>query len=234
MTINSCAVEPRRPFDWKLAAEMLAAGAPTIAVAQHIGCSRQHLWRVMRQSDAFRARLEATRSRSIVEAGTELDGLRGEVTAILKQEILSGNVRVAMWLAQRIGLVGPASPLRPLGETQAANDPVASDPDAALELDDAGNLTRHDDVTSPSPAEAEENQQDVEETVTSRLFVSPAQPSATAPVAANDAIASDEYPSSPSTSAVCWPSSGAALVTAAGVAENFTGGPSVATRPSVG
>jgi hypothetical protein len=232
MTINSCALQPRKNFDWKLAAEMLAAGAPTIAVAQHIGCSRQHVWKMMRNSDAFRARLHTTHERLVVESHADLDALRGDVVAILRQEIMSGNVRVAMWLAQRMGLVGPIFPARATANESAAVDPVAEDPDARLDLDDAGNIARQDAFTSPSTVTSVENQQDGELTVNVRQL--PSTDSATAPVAANDAIASGEYPSSPSTSAVCWPSSGAALVTAAGVAENFTGGPSVATRPSVG
>ena len=232
MTINSCAIQPRKHFDWKLAAEMLAAGAPTIAVAQHIGCSRQHVWKMMRNSDAFRARLGATHARVVIENDAELDGLRGNVVTILKQEIESGNVRVAMWLARRMRLVGPIFPARAAAGEPAAVDPVATDPDAQLDLDDAGNIARQDAIESPSTVTSIENQADGALTVNARQL--PSTDSATAPVAANDAIASGEYPSSPSTSSVCWPSSGAALVTAAGVAENFTGAPSVETRPSVG
>ena len=234
MPINSCTVQPRRSFDWKLAAEMLAAGAPTVAVARHIGCSRQHVWKMMRKSDAFRARLQTTHDRLVIESHAEIDALRGDVVAILKQEIMSGNVRVAMWLATRMGLVGPIFPSRATADEMPAVDPVANDPDAPLDLDDEGDIARHDAFTSPSTVTSVENQDVGELTVNTRQQPSTAQPSATAPVAANDAIASDAYPSSPSTSPVCWPSSGAAFATAAGVAENLTGGPSVATRPSTG
>jgi hypothetical protein len=232
MTINSCTAEPRRPIDWKLAAEMLAAGAPTVAVAQHIGCSRQHVWKMMRNSDAFRARLHTTHERLVVESHADLDALRGDVVAILRQEIMSGNVRVAMWLAQRMGLVGPIFPARAPANEAVAVDPVADDPDERLDLDDAGNIARQDAIASPSTVTSVENQADGGLTVNAGQL--PSTASATAPVAANDAIASDEYPSSPSTSPVCWPSSGAGPLTAAGVAENLTGGPSVATRPSAG
>jgi len=225
MTQYSYAAQaPRRPLDWALAAEMLAEGCSTAQVASKIGTSRQHVWRVMKDSDVFRRRFAANRLRSIAEAGGVIDGLRGEVAETLKREVLGGNIRVTLWLADRLGLVGRTFPERPRAE-----DPSTADPDAELVLDDAAEIARRDFSTSPSPVETEENQTDDDVTVTSRH-----PPSETAPRAANDSISPAAKPSSESTSRVCWPSSGAARDTPAGVSENLTGAPNVETRPSTG
>ncbi len=225
MTQYSYAAQaPRRPLDWALAAEMLAEGCSTAEVAHRLGCSRGHVWRVLGKSDAFRARYAASRARSFAEAGTVLDGLRGEVAETIKREVMTGNIRVTLWLADRLGLVGRAAPDLPRIDNAPANDP-----DGELVLDDAAEIARRDFSTSPSPVETEENQTDDDVTVTSRH-----PPSETAPRAANDSISPAAKPSSESTSRVCWPSSGAARDTPAGVSENLTGAPNVETRPSTG
>ncbi len=220
MTQYSYQVQTRRPLNWKLAAEMLAAGCTTAQVAHQIGTTRQNVWRVMKDSDVFRKRLAATRKRAVVEAGSAIDGLRGEVAETIKNQVLEGNIRVTLWLADRLGLAGITYP-----EVRSEND---SDPDAELVLDDAVEIARPEIPPSTSTDESGENQGHDLLTVNSRQ-----QPS-TAPDAASASISAGEYPSSPSTSDVCSPSSGACRVTDAGVAENLTGGPSVATRPSSG
>jgi len=230
MTQYSYAAQaPRRPLDWALAAEMLAEGCSTAEVAHRLGCSRGHVWRVLGKSDAFRARYAASRARSFAEAGTVLDGLRGEVAETIKREVMTGNIRVTLWLADRLGLVGRAAPDLPRIDNAPANDP-----DGELVIEDAAEIARQDDATSPSPAKAEEIQRHDQETVSSRLLPSPHPTSDTAPRAANDSISPAAKPSSDSTSRVCWPSSGAARDTPAGVSENLTGAPSVETRPSTG
>lgn len=220
MTQYSYQVQPRRQLNWKLAAEMLAAGCSTEQVARQIGTTRQNVWRVMKDSDVFRQRLVANRMRGISEASGVIDGLRGEVAETIKREVLEGNIRVTLWLADKLGLVGRTYP-----ENPPAND---VDPDAELVLDDAAELARPEISTSTSTDESGENQ------ALDLLTVNSRQQTETAPAETSASISAGEYPSSPSTSDVCSPSSGACRVTDAGVAENFTGGPSVATRPSTG
>jgi len=89
---------PRRRIDWGEAASLLADGVPTIEVARFVGCSRQHIWRILRSSNAMRVRLGEERARIAAECG----------------EVLSGNVRVAMWLADRLGLAAHGLPGRKL------------------------------------------------------------------------------------------------------------------------
>jgi hypothetical protein len=89
-------------------------------VAEKVGCSRQHVWRLMRKS-AFLGRALAEAE---YEVGREADGrlaaLRPAVADALKREIDAGNVRVLLWLADRLGL-GAAGYTEP-GEDQP--DPV--------------------------------------------------------------------------------------------------------------
>ncbi len=222
MTQDSYPLKTRKPLDWALAAEMLAEGCSTSHVAGKIGTTRQNVWKVMKDSDAFRKRFAANRARSLSEAGAIIDGLRSEVAETLKREVMAGNIRVTLWLADRLGLVGRTFPERPRAE-----DPPMADPDCELVLDDAV-------LPSTSTDESGENQRLDPLTVNSRQQASPHPPSETAPLAANDSISAAENPISPSTSRECWPSSGAARVTSAGVSENLTGAPSVFTRPRTG
>ena len=231
MTQNSYSYKPRKPLDWALAAEMLAEGCSTAQVAHRIGTTRQNVWRVMKESDVFRRRFATNRLRSIAEAGGVIDGLRGEVAETIKREVLNGNIRVTLWLADRLGLTGRTFPERPRAEDAPAND---ADPDAELVLEDAAEIARPESEPSTSTTGIVKDQPLDVLTVNNRQQPSPHPPSETAPLAANDSISAAENPISPSTARVCWPSIGAARDTPAGVSENLTGAPSVATRPSTG
>jgi hypothetical protein len=105
---------PRRRIDWGEAAALLADGVPTIEVAQFVGCSRQHIWRILRSSNAMRVRLGEERARIAAECGAQVEGLRRPIAMLLEREVLSGNVRVAMWLADRLGLAAHGLPGRKL------------------------------------------------------------------------------------------------------------------------
>ncbi len=105
---------PRRRIDWGEAAALLADGVPTIEVAHYVGCSRQHIWRILRSSNAMRVRLGEERARIAAECGAQVEGLRRPIAMLLEREVLSGNVRVAMWLADRLGLAAHGLPGRKL------------------------------------------------------------------------------------------------------------------------
>jgi hypothetical protein len=105
---------PRRRIDWGEAAALLADGVPTIEVARFVGCSRQHIWRILRSSNAMRVRLGEERARIAAECGAQVEGLRRPIAMLLEREVLSGNVRVAMWLADRLGLAAHGLPGRKL------------------------------------------------------------------------------------------------------------------------
>lgn len=105
---------PRRRIDWGEAAALLADGVPTIEVARFVGCSRQHIWRILRSSNAMRVRLGEERARIAAECGAQIEGLRRPIAMLLEREVLSGNVRVAMWLADRLGLAAHGLPGRKL------------------------------------------------------------------------------------------------------------------------
>ncbi len=105
---------PRRRIDWGEAASLLADGVPTVEVARFVGCSRQHIWRILRSSNAMRVRLGEERARIAAECGAQVEALRRPIALLLEREVLSGNVRVAMWLADRLGLAAHGLPGRKL------------------------------------------------------------------------------------------------------------------------
>lgn len=117
---------PRRRIDWGEAAALLADGVPTIEVAHYVGCSRQHIWRILRSSNAMRVRLGEERARIAAECGAQVEGLRRPIAMLLEREVLSGNVRVAMWLADRLGLAAHGLPGRKLPPLppEMKNDPI--------------------------------------------------------------------------------------------------------------
>jgi len=101
------------PINWAKAARLAAAGAKTAEIAMTVGCSRSQLNRRQRSCSLFRALTEeyaaamrgappvlppnATPEKPIAEAVREK----------LKREILDGNTRVALWVAEQLRLFAP-------------------------------------------------------------------------------------------------------------------------------
>jgi len=94
----------KRRVDWRLAAQMLAEGNSTTEVATVLECSRQTVWRILRRSDALRARTRELRRRDRAEYGARLLGLRGMMVDTIHQAIADGDKQMTRWLADRIGL----------------------------------------------------------------------------------------------------------------------------------
>ena len=95
---------PKSPFDWRLAAQLLAEGRSTVEVATVLGCSRQTVWRVLRRSPSLRARVAELRRRDRAETGARLLGLREMVVDTIHQAIADGDKRMTRWLADRLGI----------------------------------------------------------------------------------------------------------------------------------
>jgi hypothetical protein len=103
----------RRVVDWHQAAELLAQGLSTADVATRVGCSRGALARRRKHDPVFQTWMARCR-----EAGAEPDtgpitDLRPTLHAAIEKEVRAGNVRVVLWLADRLKLVTPPSARTP-------------------------------------------------------------------------------------------------------------------------
>jgi len=95
------------PHDWDLAAAMLAQGAGVCNVARVLGCHRTTVWRRLQRSADFRQRIADLRADVLDEAGAAVDRLRQSVVEGIHREMALGNVRVLLWLADRLGVGSP-------------------------------------------------------------------------------------------------------------------------------
>ena len=108
------------PIDWAKAAWLSASGARPAAIVEAVGCSRSQLHRRQHNCPLFGALVEqyavalgtvegaADRSPQQPVSGAPAPlPLAETVRARLEQEIVDGNVRVAMWLAERLRLFSP-------------------------------------------------------------------------------------------------------------------------------
>ena len=189
---------PRRRIDWGEAASLLADGVPTIEVARFVGCSRQHIWRILRSSNAMRVRLGEERARIAAECGAQVEALRRPIAMLLEREVLSGNVRVAMWLADRLGLAAHGLPGRKLPPMppEMNIDPV--DPSAPYfdeALDPPAEVPSETNVTQTrAEATLEKNQADKPATV---AFGNASSPISKPPKSAKRNAASPSKPAMP-------------------------------------
>ena len=94
----------RRAVNHRRVAELLAQGRSTVEVAEAVGCSRQHVWRLMRRSRVYGRAIAEAQVEVGLETTGKLNGLRPELGEALMREVRAGNVRVMLWLANRLGL----------------------------------------------------------------------------------------------------------------------------------
>jgi hypothetical protein len=99
---------PRRParrvIDWQHAAELLAQGIPVAQAATRVGCSCSALERKRRHDSRFQSWMARA-----CEGAQRFDELRPQIQKVIAREVGSGNVRVILWLADRLKLVTPPS-----------------------------------------------------------------------------------------------------------------------------
>lgn len=95
-------------IDWCEAARLAAAGLPPREITRRVGCSRSQLHRRMTSCGLFRglvaeyaAKHEAGLSEA--DAGTIETRVRQKVV----DEVAEGNLKVALWLAERLRLFTP-------------------------------------------------------------------------------------------------------------------------------
>jgi Helix-turn-helix domain of resolvase len=109
----------RRVIDWHQAAELLAQGLRAAAVAARVGCARATLARKCRHDPAFQKLLACCRDAQSEQEGSELADLRDTLHRAIEAQVRDGNVRVILWLADRLKLVTPPSARTPEQELRA-------------------------------------------------------------------------------------------------------------------
>jgi hypothetical protein len=100
---------PCRP-DWRLAAQLLANGEPLAVVARTLRCSRSQLSRKRNHDPLFQDLIEEFRRMGPEE---RLARLRHAVHRAIDLAVAGNNVRVVLWLADRLRLVTPPSERTP-------------------------------------------------------------------------------------------------------------------------
>ncbi|MGH6918805.1 MAG: hypothetical protein ACREJ0_14010 [Geminicoccaceae bacterium] len=90
--------------DWRLAAQLLANGEPLAVVARILKCSRSQLSHKRNHDPLFQDLIEEFRQLSPAE---RLARLRHAVHRAIDRAVADDNVRVVLWLADRLKLVTP-------------------------------------------------------------------------------------------------------------------------------
>jgi hypothetical protein len=109
--------------DWLRAAQLLRRGHTIAEVAKKMRCSRQHVWRIKRLIQPSAAST-VTGDWLDLDPRERLERLGPAVAAALARGLDDGNVRVALWLAERLGLGTERRSRGAYGRHAAARDEV--------------------------------------------------------------------------------------------------------------
>jgi hypothetical protein len=90
--------------DWEEVARLIAEGQSTAEIARAVGCSRRHIWRILRKSEKFERALDEAETDTATEASHILAALRPIIAEALSREARSGNVNVLLRLADRLNV----------------------------------------------------------------------------------------------------------------------------------
>ncbi len=116
-----------RAIDWRHAAELIARGVPLAAVARRLGCSRGRLSRRRQHDPAFRRSIEEFKETVADQDRDRIGDLRLALRAAIEKEVGKGNVRVILWLADRLRLITPPGERTPEQELQAIVQSLSPD-----------------------------------------------------------------------------------------------------------
>ena len=104
---------PRRParraVNWRRAAELLGQGLTVSQAAARVGCSRSALARKRRHDSKFQGWMASAGEGGADVQAQRFEVLRPTMHKVITREVGSGNVRVTLWLADRLKLVTPLS-----------------------------------------------------------------------------------------------------------------------------
>lgn len=97
----------RSVIDWRMAAELLARGLTVAEAARRIGCSRSQLSRRRNHDRLFRSWIEDCEVSMPPIRERKMGSLRQRLHDAIDTEVQNGNVRVILWLADRLKLISP-------------------------------------------------------------------------------------------------------------------------------
>ena len=98
----------KRPVvDWRMAAELLARGLSIAEAARQVGCARSQLSRRRNHDEVFQSWIEACEASLPSVRDRKISSLRQRLHDAIDAEVQGGNVRVILWLADRLKLVSP-------------------------------------------------------------------------------------------------------------------------------
>jgi hypothetical protein len=117
----------RRVIDWHHAAELLGQGLTIPAVAEQVGCAPATLARKRRQDPVLRDRLAGSHTPEPRPEGSRMPELRTPLQRAIADEVGVGNLRVILWLAERLKLVTPPSEHTPEQELRALLDSLTEE-----------------------------------------------------------------------------------------------------------
>lgn len=99
-------VERARP-DWDEAARLLAAGLTPAEVARFVGTTPSRVRSRLQRVKAFRDTVEEYRAAGRTNPAAAYEYLSRIVYVQLERELRAGNLRVLLWVADRLKLVRP-------------------------------------------------------------------------------------------------------------------------------
>jgi hypothetical protein len=108
-----------RAIDWRQAAALLARGVPVATVARQVGCSRSSLSRKRNRNRVFQRLIEELEGDRGERKLDRIGDLRSAVHAAIERQVQKGNVRVILWLADRLKLITLPSDRTPEQELHA-------------------------------------------------------------------------------------------------------------------
>ena len=96
------------PVDWEDAARLLAVGLSPSEVAQLVGTTPGRVSARLKRVKSFREMVEHFRAQSRASPRQAYERLCRLVYAHLERQVRCGNLRVLLWIADRLKLVRPA------------------------------------------------------------------------------------------------------------------------------
>ncbi len=119
--------------DWDDAARLLAAGLSHREVCELAGCSLPQLQGKLARSAAFREAVIRHREEGPGEPAVMYDRLRRLVYTHLERLVRSGNLRVLLWIADKLKLVQPIDKAAPELELRTILDSLSDEEFAQFE-----------------------------------------------------------------------------------------------------
>ena len=114
---------PRVPRPKRVArsriARLVAEGRTTAEIAREVGYSRQHVWRLVRNSMPMQQAVDEADARVDFDSTGRLLGVRPVVADELARQASEGNVRVLLWLANKLKVADVSAPVKSRAEKHA-------------------------------------------------------------------------------------------------------------------